>query len=84
MDGYPNLYGDLSEPGGAIALTRDPEFAREFILRRADRLLFGSDYLAPGQQIPQFDILAAMNMPDEVQYKIHRGNAIRLLKLAGR
>jgi hypothetical protein len=25
-----------------------------------------------------------MNMPDEVQYKIHRGNAIRLLKLAGR
>jgi len=84
MDAYPNLYGDLSEPGGAIALTRDPEFAREFILRRADRLLFGSDYLAPGQQIPQFDILAAMNMPDEVQYKIHRGNAIRLLKLAGR
>jgi predicted TIM-barrel fold metal-dependent hydrolase len=84
MDGYPNLYGDLSGPGGAIALTRDPEFAREFILRRADRLLFGSDYLAPGQQIPQFDILAAMNMPDEVQYKIHRGNAIRLLKLAGR
>ncbi len=52
MDAYPNLYGDISEPGGAIALTRDPVFAREFVLRRADRLLFGSDYLAPEQQMP--------------------------------
>lgn len=84
MDAYPNLHGDLSEPGGAIALTRDPAFAREFVIRRADRLLFGSDYLAPDQPIPQFEILAAMNLPGEVQYKVHRGNAIRLLKLQGR
>jgi uncharacterized protein len=83
MGAYPNLYGDLSEPGGAIALTRDPEFAKAFVLRRADRLLFGSDYLAPGQEIPQFDILGGMNLPDDVQYKIHRGNALRLLKLEG-
>ena len=81
MDACPNLHCDISEPGGAIALTRDPAFAREFVLRRADRLIFGSDYLAPGQQIPQFEILAAMNLPDDVQYKIHRGNAIRILKL---
>ena len=83
MDTYPNLYGDLSEPGGAIAMTRDPGFARAFVIRRADRLLFGSDYLAPGQQIPQFDIFAAMNLPDDVQYKIYRGNSIRVLKLGG-
>lgn len=83
MDACPNLYGDLSEPGGAIALTRDPEFAREFVLRRSDRLLFGSDYLAPGQKIPQFEILAAMNLPDAVAYRVHRGNAIRVLKLGG-
>ena len=67
-----------------MRLTRDPAFAREFVLRRADRLLFGSDYLMPGQQIPQFEILSAMNLPDEVEYKIHRGNAIRILKLAGK
>ncbi len=84
LDTCPNLYCDLSEPGGAIALTRDPAFAREFVIRRADRLLFGSDYLAPGQAIPQFDILRAMSLPDEVQYKIHRGNALRLLKLEGK
>jgi predicted TIM-barrel fold metal-dependent hydrolase len=82
LDAYANLYCDISEPGGTIALTRDPAFAREFVLRRADRLLFGSDYLMPGQQVPQFDILAAMELPDEVAYKIHRGNAIRILKLA--
>jgi predicted TIM-barrel fold metal-dependent hydrolase len=81
MDECPNLYCDLSEPGGAIALTRDPKFARSFVLRRADRLLFGSDYLRPAQKIPQFDILAAMNLPDDVQFKIYRGNALRLLKL---
>lgn len=81
MDSCPNLYCDLSEPGGAIALSRDPSFARNFVLRRADRLLFGSDYLRPGQQIPQFDILAGMNLPDDVQFKVYRGNALRLLKL---
>lgn len=83
LDACPNLYCDISEPGGEIALTRDPDFARDFVLRRADRLLFGSDYLAPGQAIPQFEILAAMNLPDDVAYKIHRGNAIRILKLEG-
>ncbi len=83
LDACPNLYCDISEPGGAIALTRDPSFARDFVLRRADRLLFGSDYLAPGQEIPQFEILASMNLPDDVAYKIHRGNAIRILKLEG-
>jgi len=81
MDECPNLYADLSEPGGETALTRDPDFAREFVIRRADRLLFGTDYLAPGQEIPQFAILDRMNLPEEVQYKIYRGNAIRILKL---
>jgi uncharacterized protein len=83
MDAYANLFCDISEPGGAIALTRDPAFARDFVLRRADRLLFGSDYLAPGQQVPQFAILSGMNLPEEVEYKIRRGNAIRVLKLGG-
>jgi predicted TIM-barrel fold metal-dependent hydrolase len=81
MDACPNLYGDLSEPGGQIALTRDPAFAREFVIRRADRLLFGSDFLEPGQEIPQFAILDGMNLPVHVQRAVYRGNALRLLKL---
>ena len=84
MEKYPNLYGDLSEPGGEKAIARDLQFGREFIIRRADQLLFGTDVLMPEQPIPQFALLDSLNLPEEVQYKIYRGNAIKLLKLEGR
>lgn len=78
---YPNLYGDLSEPGGEKAIARAPDFGREFLIRNADQLLFGTDVLMPEQKIPQFDLLDSLKLPEEVQYKIFRGNAIKLLKL---
>lgn len=81
---YPNLYGDLSEPGGEKAIARDPDFGREFLIRNADQLLFGTDVLMPDQKIPQFDLLDSLKLPEEVQYKIFRGNAIKLLKLEGK
>jgi predicted TIM-barrel fold metal-dependent hydrolase len=83
MAKYPNLYGDLSEPGGEKAITRDPEFGREFIIRRADQLLFGTDFLMADQEVPHFELLDGLNLPDEVQYKVFRGNVIRLLGLDG-
>ncbi|HVU87195.1 MAG TPA: amidohydrolase family protein, partial [Pirellulales bacterium] len=49
MDKYPNLYGDLSAGSGAGAIKRDLKFGREFLVRRQDRLMFGTDFLAPGQ-----------------------------------
>lgn len=84
MAKYPNLYGDLSEPGGEKAIARDPEFGRKFIIRNANQLLFGTDVLMPAQKIPQFELLASLNLPPDVQYKIYRGNAIKLLKLEGK
>jgi predicted TIM-barrel fold metal-dependent hydrolase len=81
MEKHSNLYGDLSEPGGEKAIARDLAFGREFIIRRADRLLFGTDVLMPDQEIPQFELLASLDLPAEVQAKIYRGNAIRLLRL---
>ncbi|MFI5456988.1 MAG: amidohydrolase family protein [Isosphaerales bacterium] len=81
MDRYPNLHGDLSEPGGYWAIHRDERFGREFLIRRADRLLFGTDFLMSDQEVPQFELLDSLNLPDDVQAKIYRGNAIRLLKL---
>ena len=81
---YPNLYGDLSEPGGEKAIARDPDFGREFLIRNADQLLFGTDVLMPEQKIPQFELLDSLKLPEEVQYKIFRGNAIKLLKLDGK
>jgi predicted TIM-barrel fold metal-dependent hydrolase len=81
MEAYPNLYGDLSEPGGERAIARDLEFGREFIVRRADQLLFGTDWLMAGQTVPQFELLASLDLPEDVQRKVYRENALRLLKL---
>ena len=78
---YPNLYCDLSEPGGYAAIARDRKFGREFILRWTDRLLFGTDVLMSNQEIPQFKLFDSLDLPEDVQYKIYRGNAIRILKL---
>ena len=36
----------------------------------------------PGQPVPQFKLLESMNLPTDVQHKIFRKNAERLLKLA--
>jgi len=81
MEKYPNLYGDLSEPGGEKAIARDPAFGREFLIRRADQLVFGTDVLMPDQSIPQFELLESLNLPEYVRQKIYRGNALKLLKL---
>jgi uncharacterized protein len=82
MAKYPNLYGDLSEPGGYNAIHRDLAFGRGFLIRRADQLVFGSDYLMPDQEIPHFALYDRLDLPDDVQRKVFRGNATRLLKLA--
>ncbi len=81
MEKYPNLHGDFSAGSGANSLSRDPAFGREFLLRRADRLLFGTDYLTPAQKIPQFGLFEQFDLPDEVRRKIFRGNAEKLLAL---
>jgi len=81
MEAYPNLYGDLSAGSGANSISRDREFGREFMIRRQDRLLFGTDYLQPGQPVPQFELFDSLDLPKEVTSKIYRGNAERVLKL---
>jgi predicted TIM-barrel fold metal-dependent hydrolase len=43
LSDYPNLYGGLDATSGINALHRDPEFAKDFLARHQDKLLFGSD-----------------------------------------
>jgi predicted TIM-barrel fold metal-dependent hydrolase len=43
LSDYPNMYGDLSAGSGLNALTRDEGFARDFVNRHQDKLLYGSD-----------------------------------------
>jgi len=81
MRKYPNIYGELSAGSGANALRRDKEFGRKFLLRNADRLLFGTDYLADKQSVPQFELLDSFDLPAEVRAKIYRDNARKLLRL---
>ena len=40
---YPNMYGDMSANSGNNALSRDPEFTKDFLKRHQDKLMFGSD-----------------------------------------
>lgn len=82
MERYDNIYADLSAGSGSNAISRDLKFGREFLLRRADRIMFGTDFLSPGQDVPQFDLFEKqLELPAEVQAKIFRDNARRLLKL---
>ncbi|MFN5707149.1 MAG: amidohydrolase family protein, partial [Planctomycetota bacterium] len=78
---YPNLYGDLSAGSGHNAIRRDLEFGREFLLRHADRMMFGTDYLADKQVVEQFALFETLSLPKEVEAKIFRTNAARVLGL---
>lgn len=81
MEKYPNIYGDLSAGSGANSISRDAEFGRAFMIRRQDRLMFGTDYLQPGQKVPQFEVFDGLNLPKEAAGKIYRGNAEKVLGL---
>lgn len=81
MDKHPNLHGDLSS-GGAAAMFRDPAFAQQFLIRRADRLLWGTDWYDLTQKdFPQFNLLANFTLPEEAIAKITHKNAQRLFGL---
>lgn len=43
LSDFPNLYADMSANSGNNALSRDPDFSREFIARHKSKLIFGSD-----------------------------------------
>lgn len=82
MEKYPNLFGDLSAGSGAGSITRDLPFGREFLIRRADRLMFGTDFLSPGQDVPQLALFRQLDLPAPVQAKIFRDNARRIIRSA--
>ena len=87
MKDFPNLYCDLAANSGNNALTRDTAFARDFIVRHQDKVLFGSDCICSTGVGPtcitvrKFEALAALNLDEKVQAKIYRDNARRVLKL---
>ena len=43
LSDYPNMFGDLSAGSGLNSLSRDPDFAADFVARHSRKLLWGSD-----------------------------------------
>ena len=79
---YPNLYCDLSAGSGANAIGRDLDFAREFLVRHSDRIMFGTDSIFPDPKDKgHFELFGNMELPRRVKSRILRENAHRLLKL---
>ncbi len=78
---YSNIYGDLSAGSGDNAMTRDREFARSFLERNQDKLLFGTDLVYKGQRIPNAEHLRNSGISKETLEKIGFKNTQRLLGL---
>ena len=78
---YPQLYADISCTCARSILGRDKKFAREFFIRNADKLLFGTDsgWWSFGKPpAPEFALIGQLDLPAEVRVRICRGNADRL------
>lgn len=80
---YPNLYADLSGTVVPDLLNRDRKYAREFIVRNQDKLLFGTDegwwsFKKDPSPYKHYTFFETLDLPQEVRYKIYRGNAEKL------
>ena len=78
---YENLYADLSAGSGYNALTRDPEFGVKFLERRQDKLLFATDYLREGQELPIVDYIKKVEISRRAYRAITQENAKKLLRI---
>lgn len=77
---YDNVYGDLSALSGWNALSRDETFAQTFLEAHADQLVFGTDHLHPGQEIPQFGLFERFELEESAWANIRYRNLVDLLR----
>jgi predicted TIM-barrel fold metal-dependent hydrolase len=77
----PNVYADLSAYSAYNALTRDPDFTPVFLERNWHKLLFGTDYLKPGQECPIVRWVKEVDIPEACREAIQEGNLKQLLGL---
>jgi predicted TIM-barrel fold metal-dependent hydrolase len=86
---YPNLYADTS--GGKMLglFNRERGYTREFFIRNADKILYGSDegwWSLGDSEHPSvfFQLCDELDLPEDVKAKIVRGNAEKLFGLKGK
>lgn len=84
---HPNLYADMSGAVVVQVLNRDRKFAREFLIRNQDKILWATDegwwsFGNPAKQMNQhYTFLEELDLPVEVRRKIYRGNAEKVYGL---
>jgi predicted TIM-barrel fold metal-dependent hydrolase len=84
---HPNLYADMSGHVVVQVLNRDRKYAREFLIRNQDKILWATDegwwsFGSTEKQMNQhYTFLEELDLPDEVRRKIYRDNAIKVYGL---
>jgi len=87
LSDYPNMFGDLSAGSGLNALTRDEDFARDFLARQQDKLVYGSDcsdHVGSGPACQGAQTIAAirrLSPSKAVERQLLYGNAKQLFRL---
>ncbi len=87
LETYPNLYADISCTVGRSPIGRDRQMAREFFIKHADKLLFGSDsgwWSFNKPPAPEFALIEELDLPQEVEDKICRLNMEKLFPVRNR
>lgn len=79
---YPNFYAELSATAERSPVFRgDLSKGRDFVIRNADKLLFGSDagwWTARMGMPPEFKLIDRLKLPPDVEDKLLRRNAEKL------
>ena len=82
LDECDNVYGDLSAYSGYNAITRDLEYARQFLRKYSKKLVYGSDGL--DYFFPKFDlikVLLDLKLEDTVYANIFYENIMKILQI---
>jgi uncharacterized protein len=84
---HPNLYADMSGSVVVNIMNRDRKFAREFLIRNQDKILWATDegwwsFGSKDRQMNQhYTFFEELDLPEEVRRKIYRENAIKVYGL---
>ena len=80
LERYDNIYGDVAGLSGWNALTRDEAFAQGFLEAHHEQLVFGTDYLHPGQEVEHFALFDRFDLPAEAWADIRSRNLEGILR----
>lgn len=87
LNDYHNIYADISAASGLRFLLRDEEYAKTFLKKYQDKILFGSDCYDPNAEGPGChgsNLIKAIRRlsPDkDISHKILYANASKLFKI---